>query len=249
MKKRAFKVLASTMAAAGVAAFAVGMGLGERGPAEQDVLLVHGVDHLPSETASDWVTYADHVVVVSVAAEKEIPPTELEIARGEGLIGRELTLDVETVLWSQEDAPPAPDTWTYPALGYVFTEGDIDGRTPMALAGHPRVESGHRYIMAIVWEEARCSPGDVPDPAGWRGLGQGSEVPFDDGVIGQGELEGRVDDGSEARQGTLDAHGAEGSLEELLAGQDGDALVRALESATPQPATFAAQTIPEHSCD
>ncbi|MDA2812013.1 hypothetical protein O4J56_15325 [Nocardiopsis sp. RSe5-2] len=219
------------------------------GAAQGEVLLAHGSDHLPSRTASDWVTYADHVVVVSVAAEREIPPSAEEEARGEGLVGRELTLDTERVLWSRDGAPPAPDTWEYAAAGYAFT-GGTDQRRPMALAGRPRIEQGHTYILAMVWEEARCAPGEPAAPAEWRGLGEGSEVPFDDGVIGKGEFEGAVRSAADA-QSAASAQGSAGSpdsLEDELAGEGADALIVELESARPQ-ADAADATAPGGACD
>ncbi|MGW1024171.1 hypothetical protein ACWD4J_10690 [Streptomyces sp. NPDC002577] len=224
--------LALAGAAAAMVASTVVLAAAPDGPRSgQNIILGQGSDHLPSETASDWVTYADHVVVVTVAGEQEIPPTELEVARGEGVIGRELTLEIEQVLWSRDGAPQAPSTWNYSAVGYEFKDGDTSNRTKMALAERPRVESGHQYVMAMVWEEAECSDGDEPAPAQWRGLGEGSEVPFDNGVIGQGELAGVTRSASVARTAAADTTG---SLEAELAGQGAQALVAALQSATPE---------------
>ena len=55
----------------------------------------------------------------------------------------------------------------------------------------PRLEVEHTYIVALDWVPARCDVGDRPQPAGWRALGSDAIVPYDEGVIGQGELEGR----------------------------------------------------------
>src|SRR5699024_3067977 len=104
-----------------------------------------------------------------------------------------VTLRIDQVLWSSESAAqPAPETWTYGAIGSQFTSGDVEDPTPIALADRPRVEVGHSYVMAMRWEEARCSEGDETTPAQWRGLGEGSEIPYDDGMLGQGESEGSV---------------------------------------------------------
>lgn len=202
---------------------------------EPETLLAHGSDHLPSVTATDWVTYADHVVVVEAVSEEAIPPSEEELERGEGMIGRTVTLAIEDVLWSREGAPQAaPETWEFSALGWVFTDGDTDDPVELALHDFPRVEVGHQYVMAIRWEEAVCTAGGDHLPAQWRGLGEGSEIPFDDGTLGNGESEGAVQDASDFAA-HADLHPDQG-VEELLAGEGADALVGVLEDAKPDAA-------------
>ncbi|MCG0288031.1 hypothetical protein [Streptomyces sp. PSAA01] len=226
------------------AALAVGTGLAvsdrdEATARTEDVIVGQGADHLPNRSASDWVTYADHVVVVSATGEKEIAPTQQEVERGEGTVGLTVALTVDKVVWSRPDAHrPAPDTWEYSAMGWQFQGGDTGNRTKMALVDQPRVEPGHRYVMAIRWEAATCSPGDDPEPAQRRGLGEGSEVPFDAGVIGQGELEGRSRTAAQARSAKLEA-GDDAGLEDQVAGRGEDALVQELKAAQPhEPETF-----------
>jgi hypothetical protein len=92
---------------------------------------------------------------------------------------------------------------------------------------------GHRYILAIEWEEARCSPGDPRIPAQWRGLGSFSSVPFDDGVVGQGEYEGRYRPASEAMADAA-PNDPNYSFAQEMAGGSADDVRRALERATPQ---------------
>jgi hypothetical protein len=191
---------------------------------------------LPAETASDWVTYAEHVVVVDAVSEREIPPTRTELRRGEGLIGRTVTLRVDRVLWSSPGAAqPAPKKWEYSASGWTFTGGDPDDRTKMGVRGAPRVEVGHRYVMALDWEHARCSPGDGRRPAQWFGLSPDSSLAFDDDVLGQGEQEGRVRTAEEAREQADDDDGVAPTLEEKLIGKPASALVKALRAAKPEP--------------
>jgi hypothetical protein len=231
-----------TRIAAAVGAFAVASATGIAvaalaAPAPDDlaasppeVLLGDGSDHLPSVTAADWVTYADHVVVVEAVSETVIDPSEQELERGEGIIGRTVTLAIEDVLWSREGAPQAaPETWEFPALGWAFDDGDTANASEMALHDFPRVEVGHQYVMAIRWEEAVCTAGGDSLPAQWRGLGEGSEVPFDGGTLGNGESEGTVQD-AEAFAAATDVHIDEG-VEELLVGQGADAIASALEAA------------------
>ncbi|MEV4015703.1 hypothetical protein AB0J35_34895 [Nonomuraea angiospora] len=206
------------------------------------MVMAEADDRLPSVTATDWVTYADHVVVVSAASEQRLQPTQTELERGEGLIGRAVDLRVNEVLWSREGAPkPAPDGWTYNAVGFAFNDGNVGEPVPMALHDRPRIEAGHDYIMAIVWEEARCSEGDEPEPGKWWGLGEGSEVPYDGSVIGQGEQEGRVQTVADAR--TLAAQaGPNAGIEEEMVGNNAATLTARLKATAPGEKQFEAET-------
>jgi hypothetical protein len=232
MRKRTrIAAAAGLVAAASATGIAIAALLAPAGPgAADEVLLGLGSDNYPSVTAEDWVTYADHVVVVEAVSEATISPDAEELERGEGIIGRTVSLTVEDVLWSREGAPvAAPGAWDFNASGWHFSEGDTENAVEMALADTPRVEVGHQYVMAIRWEAATCSDDGDFTPAKWRGLGEGSAVPFDDGVLGNGESEGTVQD-AEAFAAAADVHPDQG-VEEILAGQGADAIASALEEA------------------
>ncbi|MGW5875728.1 hypothetical protein ACWFMI_04115 [Nocardiopsis terrae] len=203
--------------------------------AELPMTAAHASYRRPSLTAQDWVTFADHVIQVRAVSEEEVPPEPIEIERGEGLIGRVVTLDVEQVLWSADDAPrPAPKTYDYPAWGYTFT-GGVENRRIMGVQDQPRVEVGHSYVIAIDWEEARCSPGDEPQPAMWMGLGDRSVVPVDNGVIGNGEKGGRVQTAKERMNSVHRSVDDEVSFEGQMTGKNLDAMARELNATRPDP--------------
>lgn len=198
------------------------------------VIVGSGADLLPNQTAQDWVTYADHVVAVTPVSEAEVPPTAQELARGEGLIGRTLELRVDAVVWSRRDAvAPPPTQFTWQAFGWQFTDGDLANRVPLAAEDAPRLELGHRYLLAINWQEQRCSEGDF-EPAHWEGLGADAIVPYDGAVIGQGEYQGSQRSVAQARSDARAAGAA--ALEDQLVGQGAGALRSALVSAKPAPA-------------
>jgi hypothetical protein len=206
--------------------------------AAEEVLLGQGSDLYPSTTADDWVTYADHVVVVEAVSEATITPTAAELERGEGVIGRTVSLAIEEVLWSREGAPvAAPSTWQYSALGWHFNEGDTTDAVEMALADFPRVEVGHQYVMAIRWQAAICDDDGEFTRAQWLGLGEGSEIPYDGGTIGNGESEGTVQDAAAFAADAEDE--VDQGVEEILAGQGADAIVSALADATADTAAQA----------
>ena len=188
-------------------------------------------DHLPSTTAEDWVTYADHVLLVTVTGEREVPPAPEEVQRGEGLIGREITTEVEEVVWSRPDPDrPAPAVVSWQAWGWQF-DGDPDAdRTPVVGAGTSRLEVGHTYVVALAWEDARCSAGDPEVPARWTPLGGAAVVAAEDGTIGVGEVEGRDQTAAEARAAD-DPDDPNRTVADRLAGEDVDALAATLVAA------------------
>ncbi|NRQ36569.1 hypothetical protein HII36_32755 [Nonomuraea sp. NN258] len=169
------------------------------GPApDGEVVLGDGRDRTASVTASDWATYADHVVVVTVVGESKRSPSRTEVERREGMIGRTVSLRVDKVLWSAPDTPqPAPATLLESVPGWVFNDNDGRGTRKFAIKNSSRVEVGHTYVKALEWEDDVCS--DDPAKGRWEGLGSGGVIPFDGGVLGVGEFEGRPRTLAEAR--------------------------------------------------
>lgn len=224
MRHDRFMVLGAAAAALAVTLASCGGDQGDAQATDSDVVAAEGRDLYPTQTASDWVAHADHVVVVTAVDESE-PPSALELEElGEGYVPRTATLQVDRVLWSddaaQQAAPEGRIEWD--AWGWELSDGEL---TPMAAHDQPRVEVGHSYILAIVWEPAVADGGEQ-QPAGWNGLGGGAIVPYDGGVVGLGESEGTT----QTDVAPLDASDPNLSLEDQLAGQDADALVAALDN-------------------
>jgi hypothetical protein len=222
-------------------AFTVGLGLavalpgvgGSDGSARQAAAVVvgEGGDQYASQTAADWVGHADHVAVLTVLSEREVPPTQEEKDAGEGMIGREVTVRVDKIVWSADrPAHAAPEgTFTWGAGGWTFHGEE---RTVFTVADAPRYEVGHTYIEALKWEPAETDEGDVA-PAQWVGLGEGSSLPYDDGRIGNGEYQGETV--TAARFKAAEEEPAEATLEELMAGKSVQDLAAALAVAEPSP--------------
>ncbi len=190
-------------------------------------------DRYPSTTASDWVTYADFVAVVKVAEDRRAAPAQEARERGEGFIDRSVTLTVEKIVWRKADAPPAPATIVYPALGWMFRDGNVENTRELVPIDRPRYEQGHRYVSAFVWEPSRCYEGDGRLPARWVGLGSGSALPFDGERLGAGEFagEGRNLEEAEEYAATLPAD----SVAAQVTGERLDALRTVLAEAQPKP--------------
>ncbi|MFB7357914.1 hypothetical protein [Streptomyces gardneri] len=201
---------------------------------EREISFASASDIYPNQSVSDWTTYADHVVVVTPTAEKDQSVSAEDRERGEGVVLRELKLRVEETLWSSPKASqPAPKGFDWLGWGWSFKNGDTGKKTKMASHGTPRIEMGHSYVMAIVWEAARCSEGDAPVPAHWGGLGSGAVVPFDSATIGQGEFEGAALTVAQARE-QADEHASEANVRAKLMGRGASALVAELKSTAPK---------------
>ncbi|MFI6575032.1 hypothetical protein ACIBFB_04470 [Nocardiopsis sp. NPDC050513] len=95
------------------------------------------------------------------------------------------------------------------------------------------MEVGHDYVIAIDWEEARCTPGDEPQPAMWMGLDNNSVVPADDGVVGNGESGGRVSSAQDRRNSPEPLLRGEGTFEGRMTGYTVGSLARELAQAEP----------------
>jgi hypothetical protein len=203
-------------------------------PAAETVVTGEGRDRTASTTADDWATYADHVLVVTVADEVRHRASPGEIERGEGMIGRTVKLRVDKVLWSAPDAPqPAPARLDLSAAGWVFNDGEgrADG-VKFALRHSSRLDKGHTYVKAVEWIDDPCS--DDPKQGSWEGLGSGDTIPYDKGVLGAGEFEGQTQTLAEAKA-KFRAHGAAvpSDLRAQMAGASLDKLTAGLKSAKP----------------
>ncbi|MFE3456172.1 hypothetical protein ACFXKD_01405 [Nocardiopsis aegyptia] len=224
-----------TAAGVGVAAVVVAVNAATYEPHPDELPLTSAAASYrkSGQSARDWVSNADHVVLVRAVDERIHEPEPVEVERGEGMVGRTVTLEVRRVLWSAPDpARPAPETYEYPSWGFVFN-GGVDDMRPIGAQDEPRVEVGHDYVIAIDWEEARCTPGDGRRPAMWMGLDNSSVVPADDGVVGNGESGGRVASARERRNSPEPLLRGEGTFEGRMMGATVDALARELDRAEP----------------
>lgn len=105
----------------------------------------------PSDTASDVVSFADHVVLVTAVAEKEVTPTTTPTASGPGgtTVARDVTFRIDRALWSHPKARAAPARFTAHWWGWL-----VEGRkrTPIAVAGTPWVFVGGQYVVPIAYD-------------------------------------------------------------------------------------------------
>lgn len=119
-RRRAWALVAAAAVAVitGVVGFTTFSGSQERSGA----VTVTASSPFPAETAQDWATFADHLVVGEVVAEQ--PLTQSSEGDGHGSQLRDVTLRVDEVLWSREEAPPLPDQVTWETLGWNYVDGE-----------------------------------------------------------------------------------------------------------------------------
>jgi hypothetical protein len=128
-------------------------------------------------TLRDWKDIGDAIVAVDVTADRKDPGTLAHPAGENGVYGRLIDVSVEQVYWQRGSAFAPPTAFTSKAWGWVDHGNSLQ---PIVARGEPRLEPHHLYLMAI-----------AKFATGWTGLGAGAEVPFDGGVIGTGEWQGR----------------------------------------------------------
>ncbi|WP_331767751.1 hypothetical protein [Embleya sp. NBC_00896] len=152
----------------------------QKGPASgTQTEILSGSPLIPATDVVDTVSYADHVLVVTVTAERELPADQ-EIKRGEGMIMREVTLNVDETLWSRPGAAQAaPRSIKSNAAGWVLRKNE---RTPFATQGDSRLEVGNTYIMAVYRLQERGYAADD-----WMPF---VTLPYNDKQIGHGEQTG-----------------------------------------------------------
>lgn len=107
----------------------------------------------PDRTASDVVSYADHVVLVTAISERD---AERDLAttpspRSEPTIPRRITFEIDQTLWSRPAAPPPPERLTAVWWGWLVRDGR---RVPFVVNGTPWVVVGGQYVMPIAYDGA-----------------------------------------------------------------------------------------------
>lgn len=111
----------------------------------------------PADTASDIVSYADRVAVVTAVAVVELPDNAppARAAAGEGTIYRRITFRVDETLWERSGALPSPPTFQSIWWGWVLHDHQ---RTKFVAQGAPWVEIGSRYVMPLAFDEGAFVP-------------------------------------------------------------------------------------------
>jgi hypothetical protein len=220
-------ILIATLLGLGSVMALTGFGSPDTAPAAPKLIVAHADQLLPSETATDWVTYSDHLVVATMTGERKLAASAEEQRAGEGFIPRVVTLRVDEVLWSRPGARTAPKTVDMDLDGWRFKG---DKLTPVRLEGEPMLTAGSQYVLPLTYLDVT----KTVTVAGWSALSMNSILPYKDGVIGKGDI----------------VAGYAGPTEPSTAVRDSawqkplTSLVSTLRSAQPDPNAAEAMTLP-----
>ncbi|WP_037862462.1 hypothetical protein [Streptomyces sp. NRRL S-340] len=178
-------------------------------------------DHTyPDQSARDWVTQADHVVVGTPVQEEDTGRRDFTKGPVGHQTDRKVTFRTDRLLWSagrpRQSLGRSFDL-VAPGWSVMRQSGDRIKRTT---GDAPRLETGHTYLLALRWSGGR-----------WAVLGEGASVPFDGHTAGRGEWCGRVLGTEDVARGELFSRSDDHSLEKSLLGQGEEAVVRALDRA------------------
>ncbi|WP_405899258.1 hypothetical protein OG242_18665 [Streptomyces sp. NBC_00727] len=197
--------------------------------AHSSVIISHGDQLLPSGTLTDWTTYGDHLVVVTVTGQRELAPTSEETEAGEGYIPRVISLRIDKVLWSRKDASNAPSAFETELDGWQFHG---DQRNAVRLDGEPMLEVGKQYVLPILY----FTKTETVQNAGWSTLSPDSIFPYQEGILGKGDVIPSLQQ-AEGDAKPTDARGP-------FFGKQSAELVAALKSTPPDPAAADAMKLP-----
>ncbi len=112
-----------------------------------------GVKAFPDGAVADWVTYGDFLLLVKVTTEKRLPPQDVEVKRGEGLIPRLVQLRTEQVGWRRPtlaDGVNAPGSVTVGNAGWIFHGTE---ERPLGFRGQQPLEVGRSYAVVLSWAD------------------------------------------------------------------------------------------------
>jgi hypothetical protein len=162
---------------------------------------------LPAESPEDWVSYADHVFVGTVESERRMDVPEESARRGEGLVGRTISVSVTAKVWSRGSAATLPPTVDLLVWGWVLEGGK---EIPFTSDGAPRPAVGQTYVFPVAQEKSGA----------WAVLAHGAVLPLQSGKF---RLPTDVESSSSS------------PLARRFQGQTVDDLARNLRSAVPDP--------------
>lgn len=134
---------------------------------EPGVVTAEGAEAVPSRTATDWVTYGDHLVVIDVKSEERLEATKEEVERGEGFIGREVTVELGDPLWTRPTYQELSELPTRLAIangGWVF-HGKEEQR--WEVENQVRLTPGSQYLAMLTYGDTSIAGGDGSDGPSW----------------------------------------------------------------------------------
>jgi hypothetical protein len=114
---------------------------------------------LPGDTVEEWVEHGDQLSVISVTRESK-PAVWPEYRNSGGLVGRNVTAEIERTLWRRDGAPRAGRRLRFDVWGWMYDD-DQDPESPryeLVAEGATRIEPGHRYLAVLKRRRGEWGP-------------------------------------------------------------------------------------------
>lgn len=164
-------------------------------PAKIKTVTAEALHVIPVYSLQDWVTYGDHLVEFTVAAERRLETDPTQVERGEGVVDRQVDVAfVDEPMWTRaslENAPDTPRDFHLTNGGWSF-HGDEE--VPFMLVGQVWLTVGHRYVGLLTWTDIDLVSGHAGQGPQWV---MDATLPFDENVVGElgemGEFTGYAD--------------------------------------------------------
>lgn len=118
---------------------------------KQDPAVVSASSVVPLDTTVDWVTYGDHLVVMTVVGEKRTELTEVEKQRGEGTVEREITVRLESPLWTRPTLRKSlelPSTFSTGGGFWIVKNGE---ESRVQIEDRPWLEVGQKFLALVAY--------------------------------------------------------------------------------------------------
>jgi len=197
-----------------LAVLGTGCGNSPNGPAS---VAFSGSAVIPHEGFRDWISYSDQVSVVTVVSEGELPVDSAVLERGEGSIGRRVTIRIDETIWSVAERPALEGEHEMTTLRVGSREG-TEGAVHRPAASRREISAAARNHRRPACEREW----GISDSSGARTVGAGR---LDEGPRGPGPgiRRGDVEDATTrpprccacAPRGGCAGAGCEGSVQEV----------------------------------
>lgn len=125
-----------------------------------DIVYGDALMEFPYETASDVVSYADQVSLVTAISATVAPDDVPAGEAGGGLITRDVTFRIDRTLWHRSGAPTITGTFVANRGGWLSRSVN-DGpkiQSRFALHGAPWFDVGSQYVMPLAFNNDKWGP-------------------------------------------------------------------------------------------
>lgn len=112
-----------------------------------------------ADRIADWRDHGGVLASFTVTSEARVEPSPDEIAAGEGVVGREVAVRIDSRYWQKALYQTPPDSFSFSAGGWVF--GRDKPESALRVSGCPWFVVGHRYVAVLAFDSRMRRPWTV----------------------------------------------------------------------------------------